>query len=196
MIGAFEFVVASLALLATPGPTNTLLAAAAASAGVRRALVLLPAELAGYATSVAALTWIVGPSLATQPLFARLARVLAAVVLAIVAARLWRGAGRGAIDDAPIRPAQVFFTTLVNPKALVFAFAILPQFPVGERHFAVPYVATLAVLIVLVGFGWIGAGGAVRASASRPLEPRTVRRAGAVVIGLLSVVLLASALRG
>ncbi len=52
----------ALAVLGTPGPTNTLLA----TAGLRRSLPLIPAEAAGYTIAVLTL----GPVVAGAPLLA------------------------------------------------------------------------------------------------------------------------------
>jgi len=48
------FAFAVIAILATPGPTNALLATAGAANGLRRSLPLVPAELAGYVIAIAA----------------------------------------------------------------------------------------------------------------------------------------------
>lgn len=56
----FAFLSAVLALLATPGPTNTLMALAGAEGGVGRVARLLPAELAGHLTTILPLVWLGG----------------------------------------------------------------------------------------------------------------------------------------
>ncbi|MDU6750805.1 MAG: hypothetical protein E6447_24460, partial [Bradyrhizobium sp.] len=62
------FVLSTAALLATPGPTNTLLATAGASRGARASAHLLLAELAGYLLAILLLRVVLGPVLATAPL--------------------------------------------------------------------------------------------------------------------------------
>ena len=54
-MSTLPFVLSILALLLTPGPTNTLLAVGAASAGFRRSLPLVLAELTAYLLVVAPL---------------------------------------------------------------------------------------------------------------------------------------------
>lgn len=58
------YLLAVAMLLATPGPTNTLMATAGASAGIRGSLVLLLAELAGYLIAIEAIRLLLGPVIA------------------------------------------------------------------------------------------------------------------------------------
>ena len=52
---------------------------------------------------------------------------------------------------------RVFLTTLLNPKAIIFAFALLPQR--GDSSELGPYLLILSLQIVAIGFGWILLGG-------------------------------------
>ena len=61
MTEPLAFILAVLGLLATPGPTNTLLAASGAAVGLRRSLHLIPAEVSGYLCSILALALVLGP---------------------------------------------------------------------------------------------------------------------------------------
>jgi threonine/homoserine/homoserine lactone efflux protein len=133
----FLFMGGTAALLATPGPTNTLLAASGAALGARRALKLLPAELAGYLASIGAATLLLGPVLAAGTAAATVLKLAAAAWLVSSAAMLWR---KSASQLAPV-PAdgiRVFTTTLLNPKALIFATLIFPPeaFARGAMAFA------------------------------------------------------------
>jgi len=58
-----SFTLAVLALLVTPGPTNTLLAASGAIAGLARSMRLIPAELCGYLAAIATLLFIADPAI-------------------------------------------------------------------------------------------------------------------------------------
>jgi len=64
------FAAAALSLLATPGPTNTLLATSGAKVGLRRSLPLLGAELGGYLLAILLLRALIGPLMAANPVFA------------------------------------------------------------------------------------------------------------------------------
>ena len=64
------FALAVLAVLATPGPTNTLMAVAGATLGLRKGLRLIPAEVAGYLTSISLLIFVFQPVVAALPVAA------------------------------------------------------------------------------------------------------------------------------
>ena len=118
------FALAVLTLLITPGPTNTLLATAGATGGFRRSAHLLLAELAGYNISI----YILGNLFEAQTSGSKIRTVLSVVAgayLLFTAIRFWRT--RLELQRATVSMRHVFVTTLLNPKALVFAFLIVPM---------------------------------------------------------------------
>jgi threonine/homoserine/homoserine lactone efflux protein len=184
------FALAVLGLLAVPGPTNTLLAASGAAAGVGRSLRLIPAELVGYGLSIGLLAMAAGPVVAAQPLLAAALKTLAGVYLVVCALRLWRSGGAAlARTPAPAGVGRVFVTTLLNPKGLVFAFAIFPADPA-----ALPLAfALFAAILAAVSLGWIAAGAALAGTAGAVVTPARVSRAAALVLGLFAAALLSNA---
>ena len=86
--------------------------------------------------------------------------------------------------------AKVFVTTLLNPKGLIFAFAIIPYLAEGNPAAALPYLAGLIALIVAVGTAWIGVGAALTAAGARH---RWVQRVSAAVLGVFALVISGSA---
>jgi threonine/homoserine/homoserine lactone efflux protein len=193
---AFAFTLASLALLATPGPTNTLLFTSGALAGFQRSLALLFAELLGYLLSISMFIAVLGQILDSHDGL-RLALKAACAGYLIVAARsLWmRGEVNG--HDA-VGLDKVFVTTLLNPKAFIFASAIIPGDPMAGIGMRLPWLAALSLIIVSVGAGWIGAGAAMKRAPGGWLRAQLCRRAGAAALvafaALLSWSAVASAL--
>ena len=118
----------------------------------------------------------------------------------LLAWRLWTlGAGTTA-ETRPITARRVFVTTLLNPKAAVMAFVLLPVTPTAGLADALPplaalidslpRLAALGLLIVAVGGSWIAAG----AFAGRGMgSPQTGYRAGAIALVAVAVVLGGSA---
>ncbi|MCW2283192.1 threonine/homoserine/homoserine lactone efflux protein [Rhodoblastus acidophilus] len=173
------FVTAAASLLATPGPTNTLLAASGASRGVRRSLPLLAAELAGYGLAIATLRLALGPLIAKSPALGAGLGLAVTLYLLHVAATLWR---RGAAEDVcagPITFARVFTTTLLNPKALILAFTVLPA-PTDAALFS--SAALLAALIPVLGGSWLAMGALVRQNGALAARGGVVYRFSALVL--------------
>jgi threonine/homoserine/homoserine lactone efflux protein len=184
------FALASIALLATPGPTNTLLATAGALGGIRRAVPLLLGELAGYLITITLLLAALGPIISAQPLLATGLKLLVAGYVAWSALRLWqsRGAlGSGAQQLVTIR--QVLVTTLLNPKALVFAFSI---FPPPSPELWRNYLA-FVLIVPAVGFGWILFGRVV-GLAMGPERAQLIQKIAALVLAAFAGLLAASTL--
>ena len=179
---------AILALLLTPGPTNTLIALAAADRGWAQALRLIPAELAGYMLAVVPLAWAGAALVARVPGLAPFVSALAAAWVLVLAVRLWRLAIPGADQGPGVTAGQVFVTTLLNPKALVIGLVLLPSAdPIGPR------IAAFALLVVVVAMVWAAAGAALGQSGKGRATP-WLSKVAAGWLAILSATLAAKAL--
>jgi len=180
------FAIAVLALLGTPGPTNTLLATSGALVGTRRSLSLIGAEIAGYLLAILAIHALVAPLVAAYPPLGQALRIAAGLYLVSVAVALWRRPILGGGGERSIGMARVFVTTLLNPKAAIFALAILPMSAPGAGLYLLGFAGLVAVaatswILVGAGIGRLTAGG----------TPRGITRTSAIVLtcfaGLIAV---------
>lgn len=176
MIDPTIFIVAVLSLLATPGPTNTLLATSGATVGIKRSLMLLVGELGGYFISIAVLRIVLGPVIAAQPVVGMALKVAVAAYLAWIAVTLWRRSA-SLTGEGAVTLRAVFVTTLLNPKSLVFAFGIIPT----QHEMLWAYVTAFAVTVPLVGFAWIAIGSVIGA-ASGEKHAGLVRKVASVAL--------------
>ncbi|MDW9570210.1 hypothetical protein GOA98_24565 [Sinorhizobium meliloti] len=159
-----SFMLGVLALLLTPGPTNTMLLLASASKGVRASLTLIPAELLGYLTIVLPLGWLADRLLHSQPMLSIAVLSLAVLWLLIVTVRLKvQGCGTAVL----IRPIDVFVTTLLNPKALVFGLLLLPSVNGASLDATA---ATFSILVIAASSFWIVVGDQTAKRAKLPMS--------------------------
>lgn len=191
----FELTLAIAALLITPGPTNTLLAVAGAERGVARAVRLIPAEIAGYLTTVAPLAVLGGTLLAAAPEVRPVITAVAALWVGWLALGFWRmaraqggGAGSGGEVDtrAPaVTAAKIFVTTLLNPKALVFGLVLLPAGPSLPAAFV-----NFVLQIVVVATLWATFGHLLRqADRTRAGLPPWLTRLAAIWLAIVATLL-------
>jgi len=186
------FVLAVLTVLAAPGPTNTLFAASGASAGMPRSLRLALAGIGGYLVSISVLVIVIGPAIALHPLALPAIKLSASLWLFYCAVRLWRESVTGfPVTPTQILARQVFLTTLVNPKALIFAFAIFPQAPIRRL---IPWLAEFSLLVFFVAFGWIGVGMLVARSAGPLATPQRINRTAALGLAAFATIFASSAI--
>lgn len=176
------FLAAILALLLAPGPTNTLMAVAGAQRGPLAALRLLPAEIAGYLTAILPLAFLGAPLMAAFPLAASVLKLAAALWVLVLAVRLWRQGGAGAAIAGRVTAMQLYATTALNPKALVFALVLLPA--PFDPAFA-PRLAAFVLAVAGVAALWSFAGGLAQRGLPQGLVPRLASVwLGAVAVGL------------
>lgn len=194
MAHLFPFVVAVATLLAVPGPTNTVLAAAGATTGFARSTKLLLAAVGGYLAAIGFYSLVLGPTVAGSLTFAAALKLVASAYLVLCAVRLWCDANAGSASASPVvSPGRVFMVTLLNPKALIFAFVI---FPPGALQAFVLHAAIFAPLAMAIGGGWIAFGRFVAKSAGRFATPAWISRLAAVTLGIFATVIATSAIAG
>ena len=181
------FLLAVLTILGTPGPTNTLLATSGATAGVRPSLPLLFAELSGYLIAILLIRGVLSPVIAMWPLAGTVLKVMVASYVCWIAVRLW--VRPSALTTAMrVSFRMVFFTTLLNPKAIIFALTVIPlTHPQLWMFFA-----AFAVAVLGCGMGWILIGGVIGAT-SRGKHQGIIQRVAAIVLAGFAGMILASA---
>jgi threonine/homoserine/homoserine lactone efflux protein len=182
------FGIAVLAVLVTPGPTNTLLATSGATTGIVRSLPLLLAEAAGYNASILTLGVFLTPIISAVPKARLILAFIVGAYLLLVAFRLWR---TGVASVNAISWRDVFVTTLFNPKVFVFAFAIIPW----EAPNRVPYFIGFCCILAPVGLAWITFGAVV---GKMFFEGRTalVAKSASVALVAVSIAVIGLAVRG
>lgn len=188
------FIAAVLVLLLTPGPTNTLLAVGGASAGFRRSLPLILAEASGYLLTITPLVTFAGPYLAAHPLAASAIKLCSAVWVLLLAFRLWTtptAAAAAGTSPSLVTFRQVFITTVLNPKALIFGLVLIPH---GTLATVLPWLGLFVILVVSAASIWLSAGAAILYRQRDGGFPPLFSRLAASVMLLFAVSLAGSSL--
>ncbi|UVK48661.1 hypothetical protein BPNPMPFG_007086 (plasmid) [Mesorhizobium sp. AR07] len=186
-----SFLSAVLALLLAPGPTNTLMALAAAQKGLRPVLRLLPSELLGYLTTILPLASLGGWLFDRWPAAGVTLKVAAAIWVMYLAVKLWevRLRGRGKTEVTALR---VYMTTVLNPKALIFGLVLLPV-PVDSQF--LPKLGLLGLSATAIALTWGLAGALTQIGEAGGTRLRIAQRIASIWLAVVSFTLLASLLR-
>lgn len=185
------FLSAILALLLAPGPTNTLMALAGTQSGLARSVRLIPAEVFGYLITILALAYMGAELLVRWPLAGAVLKGVAALWVLLLAFRLWRAPASDGAHDG-VSAERVFFTTLLNPKALIFALVLLP--PPADQGFA-PRLAAFVLSVVMVALLWSFAGSLARMGDGSERRMDVARRIASIWLAAVSFSLFAGMLR-
>lgn len=186
------FAVEVLGVLAIPGPTNSLLFVSGVSRGFQASLNLILTEVSAYIISISSLVLVLEPAMRTHSTLPQLLRVACSIYLALLAVRLWRSGGRKITASDPITVRRVFFTTLMNPKNLIFAFGIFPTSGAGPSAL-LPYLASFSAICTGVACGWIAAGALVRSNTAQQMHQSLVYRGEAFLLAGFAIAIFVSA---
>jgi threonine/homoserine/homoserine lactone efflux protein len=151
-----------------------------------RALRLIPAEVLGYLTTITIVGYLVGDWVQGVPSLAFALRVVIAAYLIYLAIRLWRSGLQPGNAQRLISFRDVLVTTMLNPKALLFALGIIPV----HAPNSIVYFIAFVIMVIIAGSGWalLGVG------LARGLLPKSrthlVPRLGAVAIAAFAAYLL------
>lgn len=185
-------VLASLALMGSPGPATMSVAAVASAYGVRRSLAFLLASIVGTTVVlVAVATGITAALLAVPALRGALIAISAAYILWLayhIATAPPLSQQREAADAPP--PAEALLLAVANPKAWVAIAAVFATARLAETATldAAAKLAVLSLMIVVIMVGWLIVG------ASLAPMLRDPRRARAVNTGLAAALVGTTAL--
>ena len=187
------FAVASLALLAVPGPAVFYLVTRSVSQGRTAGLVsVLGVETGTFAYAVAAAAGLTGLIAASQTGFT-IVRFAGAAYLVYLGVRRLLERRAGDEDAAPSARSRLFLrgllVQLLNPKIAVFFLAFLPQFVDPDRGSVVVQSLLLGtlftVLAILSDGGYVLLAGAVGGRLRRGSGARRLARlSGGIYIGL------------
>ncbi|MEB6480814.1 LysE family translocator [Acinetobacter vivianii] len=184
-----------ITILLTPGPTNTLLASSGIQVGLRKSLLLIPAEAIGYIIAITAWGMLIGKVSATLPLLPIFLKLLSAAYIVFLAIKLWRTANQEVVLNQPtIRPKELLCATLLNPKALLFASAIFPAAAWKSQDIYMAHMSTFVGLILPIALFWISVGAMLATNKVNWLSQAKLQRTACIVLVSFAIPISYSAL--
>ncbi|MBJ8419360.1 MULTISPECIES: LysE family translocator [Acinetobacter] len=184
-----------ITILLTPGPTNTLLASSGIQVGLRKSLLLIPAEAVGYIIAITAWGMLIGKVSATFPLLPTFLKLMSAAYIIFLAIKLWRTANQDVVLNQPtIRPKELLCATLLNPKALLFASAIFPAAAWKSQDIYLAHMGTFVALILPIALFWISVGAMLASKKVNWLSQAKLQRTACVVLVSFAIPISYSAL--
>ncbi|WP_047153056.1 LysE family translocator [Aneurinibacillus tyrosinisolvens] len=151
-----SFVLASLLIIATPGPVVTLLITTSISQGKSAAFSMIPGTFLGDLTSMLLSFAGVGVLLLASPTLFSIMKLVGAAYLIYLGVRIWYESASNATTQK--KPStnksksalKAFWVTILNPKSFLFYVAFMPQF-VSKHEAFLPQ-------ILLLGATFLGLG--------------------------------------
>ncbi|WP_299817477.1 LysE family translocator [uncultured Roseibium sp.] len=150
------YIVATLILLAIPGPTVMLVVSYALTQGRKSALASVLGVGLGDATAATASLLGLGAILAASTTAFAILKWIGAIYLIWLGIKMWRSRptalGAHEVADIPARKIfwHAYIVTALNPKGIVFFMAFLPHFIAAQAP-VVPQLTLLGITFVVLG---------------------------------------------
>ncbi|WP_370680627.1 LysE family translocator [Comamonas sp. GB3 AK4-5] len=183
-ISDWSFFAVIATILLTPGPTNTLLAAAGIRSGLRSSWQLIPAECLGYLIATTIWGALLQVVVTESPWLVQLIQLASGLYIGKLGWELWVYASLqpGNSQVPAIGRRQLLVATLLNPKAVIFALALFPaQTWMSASNYAC-VMGGFSLLVVGIGTLWIAFGAVLLGGRIAWLQPRHFQRVAAVVL--------------
>lgn len=190
------FMALVVTILFTPGPTNTLLASSGIQVGVRRSLMLVPAEALGYVVAISAWGLLIGYVSDKYPAIPSILKLFSASYILYLAIKLWRTQApeMGQSQEvATIRARELFYATLLNPKALLFASAVFPAIVWKNSMAYTSHMLVFIFLIIPIAIFWTCLGAFLVRKKLRWLTPHLLQKFASVILVFFCIPLSYSA---
>ncbi len=207
------YVLATVLILMTPGPTVLLVISRSLAGGRAQGMKMVPGVALGDLTSMTLSFAGLGALLALSATLFTVLKLCGAAYLIWMGIRLWREgvhvgddldgrervgphAGRRSEPSGRTLFTQAYVVTATNPKAIAFFVAFVPQF-VNHQAPVIPQLvlcgATFVVLAALnvAGYAWLA--GSLRARFRKPRTLKILGRSGACA--LMAAGVMTAALR-
>jgi threonine/homoserine/homoserine lactone efflux protein len=152
----FAYVVATLIVLAIPGPTIMLVVSYALTQGRKSAVASVLGVGLGDATAATASLMGLGAILAASATAFSILKWIGALYLVWLGVKMWKSPpsalGPQQVADVPARKIfwHAYVVTALNPKGIVFFMAFLPHF-IAPQAPVVPQLALLGTTFVVLG---------------------------------------------
>ena len=169
-------------ILAMPGPTNTLLFSSSVARGFSRSLVLVVAELVAYLLAISCWGFVLLKLLQDQVWIATTLKLGAAFYIAYLSLKIWKFE-KSLTPESSITSRHVFITTLLNPKAFLFASFVMPPKVFIDTAAYFPAMGTFALTMIPVSLGWCLLGHLARSGSGKlPMFSSGVMLRGASLV--------------
>ncbi len=184
MIESWLFVLAMMAVLMTPGPSNALLASSAHQQGMAKTIVLVPAELMGYFYAINIWALIIHLSAPVWPNLIHILHFLSIVYVLWLAFHLWKSAHLQQHNQKhpSIQPRELFLTSLKNPKAILFAAGIFPLETWNSPLNFVMVFAVFALVLLPVALFWMSFGRAILSGQNQKIKTDLLYKGSALML--------------
>lgn len=163
--------------------------------GVRQTSPLIAAEALGYVTSISLWGFFLSALSVSRPSLPAIVKLLSSAYILYLAARIWRQSGAlQHVAANPVGLRDMFVTTLMNPKALLFGSTF---FPLAAFQTAADFgrtMATFLVVLVPIAIGWSYLGMLLTARRSWASHTPKLLRGAALVLLTFSGTLMYSVL--